>query len=131
MPLTKLEAERELWNWHQNWFDDDNCNADELHLRDAFDAIEVNGECVDEDGHNQGWSLGHYDEYRQDPDAGPYGNMLEVIKQTYQVGPKTYKVLINAIYLRNHIAYLHTVHRRILHLLRQPARRSHCRSRHL
>ncbi|KAJ4342391.1 hypothetical protein N0V87_001009 [Didymella glomerata] len=86
-----MYAEREIWNWHQNYFDEDNCNAEDLHLKDAFEAIGLSTECLEEDGHNQGWSLGHYDEFREDPDAGPYGGMLDIIKQTYQVGPKTYK----------------------------------------
>jgi hypothetical protein len=102
-----LAAEREIWNWHQNYFDEDNCNAEDLHLKDAFEAIGLSTECLEEHGHNQGWSLGHYDEFREDPDAGPFGGMLDIIKQTYQVGPRTYKVRINAIVLRNLDTDLH------------------------
>ena len=97
-----LAAERELWNWHQNYFDEDDCDIQYLHLVDAFKAIGLSTECEEEGGHNNGWSLGHYDEFREDPDGGPHGGMLPIIKQTYQVGATTYKVSTNATVLLSH-----------------------------
>src|SRR5690242_20822572 len=91
------KAERFTWNWHENYFDEDNCNFECLHLKDAFDALNVNSYCLeyDEDstGHNVGWSLGHYDETRVDEsDPSGFSGMLPPIKQTYTVDGKTYKV---------------------------------------
>lgn len=101
-----LLAERELWNWHQNYFDKDDCDIQYLHLVDAFKVIGLSTECEEEGGHNNGWSLGHYDEFRVDPDSGHYGGILPIIKQAYQVGATTYKVNTNAIILCNHSADL-------------------------
>ncbi|KAL1654514.1 hypothetical protein SLS61_002702 [Didymella pomorum] len=86
-----MYAERELWNWHQNYFDKDDCDIQYLHLVDAFKVIGLSTECEEEGGHNNDWSLGHYDEFRVDPDSGHYGGILPIIKQAYQVGATTYK----------------------------------------
>ncbi|KAF3040887.1 hypothetical protein E8E12_003394 [Didymella heteroderae] len=87
-----MSAERKLWNWHENYFDEDNCNFEELHLKDAFDALKVNTMCIDDGGYNEGWALGHYDENRRDPaSTNPFEFFLEPIKQTYEVQSKTYK----------------------------------------
>lgn len=92
-------ADRHTWNWHENYFDDDNCNFEYLSLKDAFDALKLNAYCRDDfenEGHNVGWSLGHYDESRVD-DSDPDGwhhNMLPPLEQTYVVDGKSYKVCI-------------------------------------
>ena len=86
--------ERAIWNWHDtNYFDEDNCNFEYLHLKDAFDALSLNAYCEDEDGHNVGWNIGHYDESRNDgSNPGGFQQMLPVTQQTYVVDGKTYKV---------------------------------------
>ncbi|KAJ8113918.1 hypothetical protein OPT61_g4073 [Boeremia exigua] len=90
-----MYAERFIWNWHENWFDDDNCNFEYLHLKDAFDALELNAYCIDDEehtGHNVGWSLGHYDEHKTGlPDSNSFSQMTPPVLQTYTVGEQTYK----------------------------------------
>ncbi|KAJ4380520.1 hypothetical protein N0V86_003877 [Didymella sp. IMI 355093] len=87
-----MYVERRTWNWHENHFDEDNCNFDELHLKDAFDALMINTMCKENGGHNEGWALGHYDEYRNDPaETNPFAFFMEPIKQTYAAEGKTYK----------------------------------------
>lgn len=86
-------AECYIWNWHENYFDEDNCNFEYLHLKDAFEALKLNAYCEDAGGHNVGWALGHYDEGRVDEnDPSGFGQMLPPIKQTYVVDGKAYMV---------------------------------------
>jgi hypothetical protein len=132
-PLTRFVAERHTWNWHENYFDVDNCNFDELHLKDAFDALKINTMCVEDGGHNEGWALGHYDENRNDPaETNPFAFSMEPIKQIYEAEGKTYKVRINAFCQRDPNTHSHlVVHRCLLHLRCQPTRRPYRCSRHL
>lgn len=94
--LISCPAERSTWNWHDTlYFDDDDCNFEYLHLKEAFDALKLSAYCQDDEedpGHNVGWSVGHYDDSRVDEsDPNGLGGMLPVIKQTYTVDDKTYK----------------------------------------
>lgn len=95
--LTHLTAERRTWNWHENYFDDDNCNVEQLHLKFAFDELRIDTMCVEDGGHNEGWSLGHYDDKRMDPaEENPFAFFLEPIQQIYEAEGKIYKVRIHA-----------------------------------
>lgn len=80
-------AERTTWAWFENYYDEDMCNYESQYIKDAFDALNVNAYCVDDEqrtGHNQGWSLGHYDlDDIEDEDPG---------QQTYNAEGRQYKV---------------------------------------
>ncbi|XPS74992.1 hypothetical protein M3J09_007104 [Ascochyta lentis] len=89
-----MYADRLTWNWHEMYFDEDDCNFEYLHLKDAFDALNINAYCEDDGGHNMGWGLGHYDENRVDKITNPnavHFPMVPVHEQTYMVGDKTYR----------------------------------------
>jgi hypothetical protein len=93
--LTKHTADRHTWGWHENYFDEDNCNFEYLNLKSAFDDLKINAYCEEDGGHNIGWGLGHYDEERVDKITDPNADwypMIPVIEQTYTVDEKTYKV---------------------------------------
>ncbi|KAJ4991273.1 hypothetical protein SVAN01_03171 [Stagonosporopsis vannaccii] len=86
-----------IWkgSMYGNYFDEDNCDFEALHLKDAFDALKLNAYCLESEvntGHNVGWSLGHYDETRVDEsDPNGFSGMLPPVKQTYTVDGQTYK----------------------------------------
>ncbi|KAJ4355083.1 hypothetical protein N0V95_003246 [Ascochyta clinopodiicola] len=89
-----MYADRHTWNWHEVYFDEDDCNFEYLNFKDAFDALNINAYCEEEGGHNMGWGFGHYDEEQVDKITNPnadYFPMIPVIDQTYTVGDKIYK----------------------------------------
>jgi hypothetical protein len=98
--LTESAADRYLWGWHENYFDEDNCNFESLYLKDAFDALKLNAYCEEEGGHNAGWALGHYSEDKVVGDPGnDFAPLMPVVDQTYVVSGKTYRVRVSYLAL--------------------------------
>ncbi|KAF1364864.1 hypothetical protein EJ07DRAFT_54177, partial [Lizonia empirigonia] len=89
-----MEADRRVWNWHEDYFDEDNCSFEYLYLKDAFDALQLNAYCEEDGGHNIGWTLGHYDDTSLEDVTDPnpvYIPMIPPVRQTYTVDGKVYK----------------------------------------
>lgn len=128
--LITSAGDRRTWNWHENRFDEDNCNAKYLGLEEAFDALKLNAFCEndeDDKGQNVGSSLGHYDEDAAD-ESDPNGyhfKLIPPIRQTYVVDGKTYKVCTSRSGCCGTILTTHEEHRCLLHVLRESGRRCH------
>lgn len=95
--FTRHAADRRVWNWHEDYFDEDNCSFEYLYLKDAFDALQLNAYCEEDGGHNVGWTLGHYDDTSLEDVTDPnavYTPMIPPVRQTYTVDGKVYKVCL-------------------------------------